>query len=104
TAKASHRQRLWPKHAKRDDVSFLEGRVFGSIGRPYTGRLSKRLAGSQSEAQPPGARMAVREKTITRCAVPVKLSATSCGQIASAISRISNRESPISDVSQGPTW
>src|SRR5882762_10271415 len=62
TAKASHPQRLGLERAKRDDVSFLEGRVFGSIGRPYTGRLSKRLAGSQSEAQPPGARMAVRQK------------------------------------------
>src|SRR5260370_38403741 len=84
TAKASHPQRLGLEHAKRDDVSFLEGRVFGAIGQPYKGRLSKRLAGSQSEAQPPGARMAVREKTVTRCASRVKPCATSCGQIASA--------------------
>src|SRR6266403_562696 len=79
TAKASYSSRLGQKHAKRDDVSFLEGRVFGSIGRPYNGRLSERLAGSQSEAQPPGARMAVREKTVTRCAPRVKPYATSCG-------------------------
>src|SRR5882757_1238728 len=84
TAKASYSPRLGQKHAKRDDVSFLEGRVFGSIGRPYKGRLSKRLAGSRSEAQPPGARMAVREKTVTRCTVRVKPSATTCSYVASA--------------------
>src|SRR6266478_6645333 len=84
TAKASHPQRLGLERAKRDDVSFLEGRVFGSIGRPYTGRLSKRLAGSQSEAQPPGARMAVRKKTVTRCVLRVKPYAASCGYVAGA--------------------
>src|SRR6266852_2703535 len=87
TAKASHPQRLGLEHAKRDDVSFLEGRVFGSIGRPYTGRLSKRLAGSQSEAQPPGARMAVREKTVTRCTACVKPYATTCSRFVSATRR-----------------
>src|SRR5229473_4237023 len=86
TAKASHPQRLGLEHAKRDDVSFLEGRVFGSIGRPYTGRLSKRLAGSQSEAQPPGARMAVREKTVTRCTARVKPYPTICGWFGSTTS------------------
>src|SRR6266478_1250278 len=82
-AKASYSPRLGQKHAKRDGVSFLEGRVFGSIGRPYTGRLSKRLAGSQSEAQPPGARMAVREKTVTRCTARVKPYPTICGWFGS---------------------
>jgi hypothetical protein len=53
------------EYAKRDDVSFLEGRVFFSSGRQYFHRRTQRLAGSQSEAQPPGARMAVREKTVT---------------------------------------
>lgn len=84
TAKASHSLRLGQKQAKRDDLSFLEGRVFGATGQPYTGRLSKRLAGSQSEAQPPGARMAVREKTVTRCLAGVKPYAKSCGCFASA--------------------
>src|SRR5712692_973140 len=72
------------KNGKRDDVSFLEGRVFGATGQPHTGRPSKRLAGSQSEAQPPGARMAVRKKTVTRCAPRVKPDATNCGRLASA--------------------
>jgi hypothetical protein len=44
------------------------------------------LAGSQSEAQPPGARMAVREKTVTRCAARVKPSAATDGRFASATS------------------
>src|SRR5712664_3301618 len=74
------------KHGRRDDVSFLEGRVFGATGQPFSGRLLKRLAGSQSEAQPPGARMAVRKKTLTRCAPRVKPYATSCGRSASATS------------------
>src|SRR4029077_15141025 len=71
-AKTSHSLRLGQAHPKRDAVSFVEGRVFGATGQPYTGCLSKRLAGSRSEAQPPGARIAVREKTITRCTARVK--------------------------------
>src|SRR6266481_3694152 len=86
TAKASYSPRLGQKHAERDDVSFLEGRVFGSIGRPYKGRLSKRLAGSRSEAQPPGARMAVRKKIVTRCAERVKPYPTICGWFGTATS------------------
>src|SRR6266446_5068911 len=78
--------RAGQEHAKRDDVSFLEGRVFGATGQPLSGRLSKRLAGSRSEAQPPGARMAVREKTVTRCASRVKPYATSCSPFVSATS------------------
>jgi len=74
------------RQTKRDDLSFLEGRVFGATGQPYTGRLSKRLAGSQSEAQPPGARMAVREKTVTRRLSYVKAYATTCGWFMSATS------------------
>src|SRR5204862_543909 len=69
-------------NARRDDVVFLVGRVFRATGQPFSGRLSKRLAGSQSEAQPPGARMAVREKTVTRCTVRVKTYPTSCGWFA----------------------
>jgi hypothetical protein len=84
TTKSSHSLRLGQNHVKRDDFSFLEGRVFGATGQPFSGRLSKRLAGSQSEAQPPGARMAVREKTVTRCAPRVKPYATTCGCFASA--------------------
>src|SRR5258708_34590888 len=38
-AKASYSPRLGQKHAKRDDVSFLEGGVFASIGQPSTVRL-----------------------------------------------------------------
>src|SRR6266404_5371177 len=86
TAKSSHSLRLGQNHVKRDDFSFLEGRVFGATGQPFSGRLSKRLAGSQSEAQPPGARMAVREKTVTRCAPRVKPYATTCGRFADATS------------------
>src|SRR3984893_4134645 len=86
----SHCLWLRRKGAKRDDVSFLEGRVFGTTGQPYTGRLSKRLAGSQSEAQPPGARMAVRKKTLTRCATRVKACATTCGRFANATSDLCN--------------
>jgi hypothetical protein len=44
------------------------------LDRPRT-----RLAGSRSEAQPPGARMAVREKTVTRCARRVKRCARCSG-------------------------
>src|SRR5712664_2053934 len=86
TAKASLFLRLEQKQVKRDDVSFLEGRVFGATGQPLSGRLSKRLAGSRSEAQPPGARMAVREKTVTRCATRVKPYATTCSPFVSATS------------------
>src|SRR5467141_4756857 len=84
TAKASLPIGLGQKHVKRDDVSFLEGRVFGATGQPTAGRLLKRLAGSQSEAQPPGARMAVRKKTVTRRTPRVKSYATTCGCFASA--------------------
>jgi len=76
------------KHARGDDVSFLEGRVFRATSQPFSGCLSKRLAGSQSEAQPPGARMAVREKTLTRCWTRVKTCAKSCGWFVRATSRI----------------
>ena len=38
--------RLGHKLVKRDDVSFLEGRVFAATGQPFSGRLSERLAGS----------------------------------------------------------
>jgi hypothetical protein len=48
--------------AKRDDFPFLEGRFFGATFLPVTDRNHTRLAGSQSEAQPPGAKMAVRKK------------------------------------------
>src|ERR1700694_2037647 len=74
------------KQKKRDDVSSLEGRVFGATGQPFSGRLPIRLAGSQSEAQPPGARMAVRKKTLTRCVPRVKACATTCGHFANATS------------------
>src|SRR6266403_854188 len=83
---ASPSQGLGQKHAKRDDVSFLEGRVFRATGpsQEHWDRPQTRLAGSRSEAQPPGARMAVREKTVTRCASCVKSCATSCGGFDSA--------------------
>src|SRR5260370_11840727 len=83
-AKANHFLRLWQKHVKRDNVSFLEGRVFRATSQPFSGCLSRRLAGSQSEAQPPGARMAVREKTVTRCSTRVKTYHTNCGAFASS--------------------
>src|SRR6202521_6404379 len=86
TAKASLPMRLGQKQEKRDDVSFLEGRVLGATGHPFSGRLPIRLAGSQSEAQPPGARMAVRKKTLTRCVPRVKACATTCGGLDSATS------------------
>src|SRR5258708_20964726 len=85
-AKASLSVGLGQKHVKRDDVAFLEGRVFGVAGQPFSGRQLKRLAGSQSEAQPPGARMAVREKTVTRCATRVKPYARNCVRFAGATS------------------
>src|SRR5467141_4090511 len=86
TTKSSHSLRLGQNYVKRDDFSFLEGRVFGATGQPFSGRLSKRLAGSQSEAQPPGARMAVREKTVTRCTARVKPYPTICGWFGSTTS------------------
>src|SRR5712691_3455563 len=81
-------QGLGRKHAKRDDVSFLEGRVFRATGpsQEHWDRPQTRLAGSRSEAQPPGARMAVREKTVTRCASRVKRSGTCCGCLSSTTS------------------
>jgi hypothetical protein len=57
---------------KRDDISVLEGRFFGATLLPVTDRNHTRLAGSQSEAQPPGAKMAVREKSVARENEPVK--------------------------------
>jgi hypothetical protein len=63
---ASLQRRPWAKHAQRDDALFLEGRVFRATSRPVCGRLDKRVAGSQSEAQPPGAWMAVRGKRLPR--------------------------------------
>src|SRR5258707_15227747 len=82
---ASPSQGLGQKHAKRDDVSFLEGRVFRATGlsQEHWDSPQTRLAGSRSEAQPPGARMAVREKTVTRCASRVKHSGTGCGRLSS---------------------
>src|ERR1700738_1984076 len=81
-------QGLGQKHAKRDDVSFLEGRVFRATGlsHEHWDRPQTRLAGSRSEAQPPGARMAVREKTVTRCIHRVKHYATSSGHLSSSTS------------------
>jgi hypothetical protein len=65
--------------AKRDDFSFLEGRFFHATFLPVTDRNHTRLAGSQSEAQPPGAKMAVREKSVTRVRERVKARASYCG-------------------------
>src|SRR6266496_676694 len=69
------------KRAVRDGTIFLEGRVLRATGQPGTHRdwPQQRLAGSRSEAQPPGARMAVRQKTLTRCFACVKHYAASCG-------------------------
>jgi hypothetical protein len=50
--------------AKRDDFSFLEGRIFLATLLSVTDRRHTRLAGSLSEAQPPGAKMAVRKKSV----------------------------------------
>src|SRR6266403_4969528 len=89
TANASLPIRLGQEQVKRDDVSFLEGRVFAATGQPISDRLPTRLAGSQSEAQPPGARMAVQKKTLTRCAPRVKpcaTTSTTCGRFANATS------------------
>src|SRR5882672_2370922 len=82
---ASPSHGLGQKHAKRDDVSFLEGRVFRATGpsQEHWDRPQTRLAGSRSEAQPPGARMAVREKTVTRSVSRVKDCATRCGRLSS---------------------
>jgi hypothetical protein len=65
--------------AKRDDFSFLEGRFFHATFLSVTDRNHTRLAGSQSEAQPPGAKMAVREKSVTRVRERVKARASYCG-------------------------
>src|SRR5258706_15470982 len=85
---ASPSQGLGQKHAKRDDVSFLEGRVFRATGlsQEHWDSPQTRLAGSRSEAQPPGAKMAVREKTVTRCASRVKHSGTGCDRLSSSTS------------------
>jgi hypothetical protein len=58
--------------AKRDDFSFLEGRIFLATLLPVTDRRHTRLAGSLSEAQPPGAKMAVRKKSVAWGAKAVK--------------------------------
>jgi hypothetical protein len=65
-------------HAKRDDLPFLEGRFFGATLLPVTDRKHTRLAGSRSEAQPPGARMAVRELRVSREHAGVKDGARNC--------------------------
>jgi hypothetical protein len=82
--------------ALRDNVVFLEGRVIQASrrsrtnrGRPQTsrpskGRLYNVLAGSRSEAQPPGARMAVRKKTLTRRATAVKPRSILCNSSTTA--------------------
>src|SRR5258708_39420927 len=49
-----------------------------ATNRPFEGRLLKRLAGSRSEPQPPGARMAVRKRKITRGKGTVKSYARCC--------------------------
>src|SRR5438445_13186698 len=78
---ASPSKGLGQKHARRDDVSFLEGRVFRATGpsQGHWDRKQTRLAGSRSEAQPPGAKMAVREKSVSRVWGSVKHYSTGCG-------------------------
>src|ERR1700675_4084902 len=96
-------QGLGQKHAKRDDVAFLEGRVFRATGpsQEHWDRPQTRLAGSRSEAQPPGARMAVREKTVTRCIRPVKRSATSSGHLSSITSPCMQDKDPAATLFRG---
>src|SRR6266850_7131268 len=95
---ASPSKGLGQKHARRDDVSFLEGRVFRATGpsQEHWDRPQTRLAGSRSEAQPPGARMAVREKTVTRRVSRVKHSDTGCGGLSSTTSFRMKGKSPAS--------
>ena len=47
--------------AKRDDLPFLEGRIFAARVSARKAQKPHTLAGSRSEAQPPGAKMAVRD-------------------------------------------
>jgi hypothetical protein len=65
--------------AKRDDFPFLEGRLFGATVLPLSDRIHTRLAGSLSEAQPPGAKMAVREQSVACAVKAVKAYSTYCG-------------------------
>src|SRR5271157_625159 len=65
--------------AKRDDFPFLGRRSLHATLLPVRGRKHKRLAGSRSEAQPPGAKMAVREKSVSRVWGRVKPYSTCCG-------------------------
>src|SRR5580692_11882507 len=66
--------------AKRDDFPFLGKRSLHATLLPVTDRKHTRLAGSRSEAQPPGAKMAVREKSVSRVWGSVKHYTTYCGQ------------------------
>ena len=70
--------------AKRDDFPFLEGRFFGATFLLVRDRNHTRLAGSQSEAQPPGAKMAVREKRVSRQGRAVKAYSIGCGHFPHA--------------------
>ena len=72
--------RLKETRAKRDENLCLEGRGFGATSRPDSGRAEKRLAGSQSEAQPPGAWMAVRKNSSMRLG-GCKEIATECARL-----------------------
>src|SRR5208283_5767455 len=78
----------WPQffRAKRDDFPFLEGRGVPAMLSPVTDRKQTRLAGSRSEAQPPGAKMAVRELRLPRPPIPVKAYSTYSGVFAHATS------------------
>ena len=73
-------------HAKRDDFPFLEGRFFDATFLPVTDRNHTRLAGSRSEAQPPGAKMAVREESVTWAIDAVKPYSSCCGPFPHATS------------------
>src|SRR5580700_3628270 len=70
--------------AKRDDFPFLGKRSLHATLLPVTDRKHTRLAGSRSEAQPPGAKMAVREKSVSRVWGSVKHYSTCCGCFAGA--------------------
>ena len=65
--------------AKRDDFPFLGRRSLHATLLPVSDRKHTRLAGSRSEAQPPGAKMAVREKSVSRRWGSVKHYSTCCG-------------------------
>src|ERR1700739_108230 len=57
--------RVLPRE-ERDDFPFLEGRFFGATFLPVTDRNHTRLAGSRSEAQPPGAKNGGTKKSLPR--------------------------------------